>query len=185
VGNGEGLQYPERNSGKTTTVVLDVVPIHTSSMRLTASGVVRDGSRGIASIRDRRAGGAVTLVTPWGRAGGELVVARGIGDQAAEEGLLVGGWLDAKAISRVFVAARGQTLGFANGGGRLSSFGGGVAVEPWREPGDERARGRTRLWLGVERSTSSGGAMPLVGADAGDATLLMLIASATAPFALE
>jgi len=56
MGNGEGLQYPERNRGKTTMLVIDVVPIHTSSMRLTASGVVRDGSRGFASIRDRRPG---------------------------------------------------------------------------------------------------------------------------------
>ena len=185
IGNGEGLQYPERNRGKTTTIVLDVVPIHAESVGLTVRGVVRDGSRGVASIRDRRAGGAVTLVTPWVRAGAELVVARGIGDRAAAEGVLVGGWADAKAIAPVFLAARAQTLGFGSGGGRLSSFGGGVAVEPWREPGSDRARGRMRLWLGVEHETSSGGATPLPGADAGDATLLMLIASATAPFALE
>ena len=120
--------------------MLDVVPILSTTMRLTISGVVRDGSRGVASIRDRRAGGALSLSTPWVRAGGEVVVARGIGDQAAAEGVLVGGWVEARTISPVFAAARAQTLGFSNGGGRLSSFGAGVAVEPWREPGSDRSR---------------------------------------------
>jgi hypothetical protein len=46
-------------------------------------------------------------------------------------------------------------------------------------------RGRLRLWLAVDRVTSSGGAMPIPGADAGNATQVMLIASAIAPFTLE
>lgn len=187
LGNGEGQRFPERNSGKTTTAVLDVVPLSTKTARLTLSGVVRDGSIGVASIRDRRYGGGIGLVTPWVRAGGELVLAQGIGDRADAEGLLVGGWLDARLLDGVFVAARGQTLGFANAGGRLTSVGGAIAVEPWRDvtAEGERARGRLRVWLAVDRFSASGGATPLPGFDAGDATLVMLIASATAPFNLE
>jgi hypothetical protein len=67
------------------------------------------------------------------------------------------------------------------------TFGGGLAYEPWHEraPLGDRARGRFRIWLGVDRVTTSGGAMPLPGADAGNATHVMLIASAIAPFTLE
>ncbi len=184
VGNGEGQQFPERNTGKTTTGVVEVSPIATEQVRLTLAGVVRDGSIGVASIRDRRYGGGASIVTPYVRGGFETVFAQGIGDVALAEGLLTSAWADARVIDRVFVAARGSSLGFKDGGGRLSTFGGAVAYEPWRES-EARARGRLRIWLAVDRVTSSGGAMPLPGADAGDATQLMLIASAIAPFTLE
>lgn len=187
VGNGEGQRFPERNSGKTTTAVVDVVPLATEDAQLTVSGVVRDGSIGVASIRERRFGGGIGLVSPWIRAGGEVVFAQGLLDRADAEGLLVGGWADVRTLEQLFLAVRAQTLTFSGDGGRLSSVGGGVSVEPWRmntRDGD-RARGRMRVWLGIERVTASRGAMPLPGADAGDATIVMLIASATAPFALE
>jgi hypothetical protein len=187
IGNGEGPQFPERNSGKTTTAVLEAVPLATPNVRLTIAGVVRDGSIGVASIRDRRFGGGASIVTPWVRGGVEVIRAQGLGDVAEAEGVLAGGWADARVIDRVFVAARGATLGFADGGGRQSTFGGAVAVEPWREKSAaaDRARGRFRIWLAVDRVTSSGGAMPVPGADAGRATLVMLVASAIAPFTVE
>jgi hypothetical protein len=184
VGNGEGVRYPERNTGKTTTGVVEVVPIATDDIRVVASGVVRDGSIGVASIRDRRYGGGLTAVTPWVRAGAEVVWAHGIGDVGDAKGLLVGGWAEGRVIERFYVSARGATLGFADDGGRLSTFGGGVAVEPWVDP-KRYGRGRFRIWLAVDRVTSSGAAMPLPGAEPGDATLVMLIASAIAPFTLE
>lgn len=187
IGNGEGQRFPERNRGKTTTALVDVVPVATDAVRLTASGVFRDGSVGVARIRERRVGGGLGVVTPWGRAGVELVSAKGVGDRGEAEGLMIGGWADARVIERLFVGARGQSLGFSGDGGRISSIGGAISYEPWREVNreGERARGRLRLWLAVERQTSSGGAMPLPGADAGKATLLMLVASATAPFTVE
>lgn len=196
VGNGEGPQFPERNTGKTTTAMLEVAPVISQDLRVTLAGVARDGSIGVASIRDRRFGGGASVITPRVRGGVEAVFAQGIGDQAAAEGVMVGGWVDAKLVERVYVAARGSSLGFSDGGGRLSTFGGGIAYEPWLEtsptpqrgpassdPG--RQRGRFRIWLAVDRVQSSGAAMPLPGADAGDATQLMLIASAVAPFILE
>ncbi len=196
IGNGEGPQFPERNTGKTTTGVLEVAPITTSQLRVVLAGVVRDGSVGVASIRDRRYGGGATVVSPHVRGGVELVFAQGIGDQAAAEGLMIGGWADAQIVDRVYLAARGSSLGLSDGGGRISTFGGGIAYEPWLEPTTApqrgptsadpgRQRGRLRVWLAVDRVTTSGAAMPLPGADAGDATQVMLIASAIAPFILE
>ncbi len=184
VGNGEGPQFPERNTGKTTTGVLEVVPIANEHVRVTLGGVVRDGSIGVASIRDRRYGGGASIVTPYVRGGFEAVVAQGIGDVAAAEGLLTSAWADMRLVPRVFVAARGSSLGFSNGGGRQATFGGAVAYEPWRDR-DPRQRGIFRVWLAVDRVTSSGAAMPLPGIDAGKATQIMLIASAIAPFTLE
>jgi hypothetical protein len=186
VGNGEGLRYPERNTGKTTTGVVEVVPIATPDLRVVASAVVRDGSIGVASIRDRRYGGGLTAVTPWVRGGIEVVRAHGIGDLGDAKAWLAGGWAEGRvvdsSIAGVFIAARGASLGFADNGGRLSTFGGGVAVEPWKDP---MRHGRFRIWLAVDRVTSSGNAMPLPGAEPGDATLVMLIASAIAPFNVE
>ena len=184
VGNGEGQRYPERNTGKTTTGVLDFVAVDTDMLRLTASAMGRDGSIGVASIRERRFGGALTGVTPWVRGGAEVVQALGIGDRGEAEGLMIAGWAEGRVIDHLFVGARGATLKFADDGGRQSTFGGAIAVEPWREAG-AYARGRFRVWLAVDRVTSSGAAMPLPGTDAGDATLVMLIASAIAPFTLE
>jgi len=196
IGNGEGPQFPERNTGKTTTGVVEVVPVATAQLRVVLAGVLRDGSIGVASIRDRRLGGGATVVTPRVRGGVEAVFAQGLGDQAAAEGLMLGGWADAQIVDRVYVAARGASLGLADGGGRISTFGGGIAYEPWLEPTTApqrgpasadpgRQRGRFRVWLAIDRVTSSGGAMPVPGADAGDATQVMLIGSAIAPFILE
>jgi len=179
-GNGEGLRYPERNTGKTITGVAELVPIATDSLRLGVAAVGRDGSLGVGSIRDRRAGGAITAVTPRARAGAELVYAWGIADRGDAKALLVSAWAEAEPIARAVVAARGASLGYADNGGRQSTFGGAVAVEPWRESAN--ARSSLRFWLAIDRVTTSGAAMPLPGADAGDATVVMLIASILAPY---
>jgi hypothetical protein len=182
VGNGEGTKYPERNTGKTTTGVLEVVPVSTPAVRVSLAFVGRDGSIGVASIRDRRLGGAIAVATPWVRGGVEVVKAYGIGDRGDVEGLELAGWLDARIAPRVFVAARGATLRYSTNGAQ-SSAGGAIAVEPWRS--DSNARGQYRLWLAVDRVTSSGDAMPIPGADPGDATTVMLIGSAVAPFTID
>ena len=99
------------------------------------------------------------------RAGGEIVRAYGIGDRGEAEGLMVGGWADARAIDHVAsrrARCHDRLHRMADG---TSTFGGALAVEPWRVEG-RHARGSARLWLAVERVTSSGAAMPLPGADA-------------------
>ena len=178
VGNGEGLRYPERNRGKTTTAVLEVVPLHTRSLRVSIAGVGRDGSLGAASVRDRRAGGGATVTTPYVRAGGEVVRAWGLGDRGEVEGTELAGWLEVTPNAHLSLAARGSTLGVMDG--RASSFGGAIAASPWiAKTGD------LRVWLAVDRQTTSGTASPLPGVDPGDATVVMLIASATANFLVE
>lgn len=175
LGNGEGLRYPERNTGKTTTAVLEVVPVHTKALRLVLAGVARDGSVGAASVRDRRAGGGATIATPFARAGIEAVRAWGLADRGDVTGTVLAGWADATPIPWLSLAARGATLQIQ--GGRSSSFGGALAVTPWPSP-----RGDLRLWLAIDRQTTSGTASPVPGAATGDATVFMLIASAEAPY---
>lgn len=178
-GNGEGLRYPERNSGKTTTAVLEVVAIDARALRLVLAGVGRDGSVGSAAVRDKRVGGGATVLSPRVRAGGEAVRAWGLGDRGEVKGLALAGWAEVTLAPRLALAGRGATLGLA-GGGRSSSFGGAVAVDPWRVE-----HGALRLWLAVERATTSGDASPIVGGATGNATSVFVIASATAPFTLE
>lgn len=175
IGNGEGLRYPERNSGKTTTAVLELVPIHTRDLRVVLAGVGRDGSIGAASVRDRRAGGAASVATPYGRAGVEAVRAWGLFDRGELTGTALAGWAEVTPVPRLSLAARGATLGLT--GGRSSTFGGAVAVMPWPSP-----HGALRVWLALDRQTTSGSASPVPGAATGDATVLMVIASAEAPY---
>jgi hypothetical protein len=183
VGNGEGLQFPERNDGKTTTAVLEVVPLHTRAAHVRIAAVVRDGSIGPALVRDRRFGGGATVVTPHVRGGGEVVKAYGLATRGELEGLLASGWLEA-GLGDVFVAARGATLGYA-GGGRTTAVGGAVALQTWHRRVDGRGSerdGRFRIWLAIDRTSSSGAAMPVPGADAGTATTILVTASAVAPY---
>jgi hypothetical protein len=93
------------------TAVIDITPVTTTSMTLRASGMARDGSIGVASIRDRRFGGALAAITPWVRGGVELAKAYGIGDRGDLEGVLAGGWADAGLGARMFISARASTLG--------------------------------------------------------------------------
>lgn len=190
-GNGEGLDYPERNDGKTTTGVIEALPLDTVAARVRVMGVARDGSVGPARVRDRRFGGAATLWTPFASAGGELVQAYGIGDRGDLEALALAGWAEVRPHALLAVAGRVTTIGYADGGGRATSVGGAVAVEPWRED-KNRVHGHSRetdgvlrLWLALDRTTTSGGAMPIAGALSGDATTLLLIVSTTAPYTVD
>ncbi|HEY4179986.1 MAG TPA: hypothetical protein VGM90_24255 [Kofleriaceae bacterium] len=174
VGNGEGQRYPERNNGKTTTGVLEVVALHNTDARVTLLGMGRDGSVGPSRIRDRRAGGGATAVFDMARVGFDVVKAWGIGGDGAAEGTEIGGWAEANYQHHFFVGARGSTLGY-KAGGRSSTFGGAISF------GDTlRTGGEARVWLAVDRITNSGGAMPLAGADSGDETVIMLMLSGNA-----
>jgi hypothetical protein len=202
-GNGEGLDYPERNNGKTTSVVAEAVPIdHPGDARLRLAAVARDGSVGPARVRERRFGGAATLWTPMIGAGAEAVQAYGIGDRGDLEALALSGWTEVRPAKPLAFVGRFATIGYENGGGRASSFGGAIALEPWRDDSyDHTSRERcytqrrdqsrcigtqtvayARLWLALDRTMTSGAAMPIPGAESAAATTLMLIVSTTAPF---
>ena len=176
-GNGEGLRYPERNNGKTTTAVFEVRPFVTREVRVAVMG--RDGSIGPALVRERRVGASAMFGSDEGRVGLEVVRAWGIGDRGDLVGTVLAGWGEVQPIDHLFVAARGATIGF-DAGGRSTTVGGAVAVEPWH---DHAAR--LRVWLAIDHTSSSGAAMPLPGADPGTATTVMLIASTTAPFTVD
>jgi hypothetical protein len=103
-------------------------------------------------------------------------------DQGDAKALLVGGWAEARTLPYLFVSARGASLAYANDGGRQSTFGGALSVEPWADGANQ---GHFRVWLAVDRVTNSGAAMPLPGADAGDATLVMVVASILAPYVVN
>ncbi|HEX7704804.1 MAG TPA: hypothetical protein VF403_28885 [Kofleriaceae bacterium] len=202
-GNGEGLDYPERNNGKTTTAVVEAEPLAMAEARLRLAAVARDGSVGPGLVRDRRFGGAATLWTEMVSAGGELVKAYGIADRGDLEALALAGWVEVRPLPELAVVGRFTTIGYANGGGRASSFGGAVALEPWRDTTslelqhhpDQAGRcyahcpkdaiGNIRLWLALDHTTSSGTAMPIPGADAGAATTLLVIVSTTAPITID
>lgn len=175
-GNGEGLRYPERNTGKTTTAVLELVGAHRDGLRVVLAGVVRDGSLGAASVRDKRGGGGATVIADRVRGGFEGLRAWGIGDRGDAVGTALASWVEGRPIDRLAVALRGDTLGL-RGGGRASHLGAAVSAVPW-----PTKRGELRVWLAVERQTTSGDAMPIAGAASGDATTAMLIVSAEAPF---
>ena len=166
VGNGEGLSYPERNTGKNTTGVLEYRPVPA----LVLAAMARDGSIGVASIRNHRFGGAATLHLAIADVGIEVDHALGIAGEADITGTALAGWGEVRPIEYGVIALRGATLRLD--GGARSTFGGAIAVEP--TPG-------LRVWLAVDRTTSSGTAQPLA-TDPGDATTIMLIVSATRRF---
>lgn len=180
VGNGEGQRYPERNNGKTTTGLLEVVALHTDAARVTLFGMARDGSIGPARIRDKRVGGGATAVLDAVRGGVEAVYAWGIADRGDIVGYNLGGWAEANYQQHVFVGARASSLHYTSGlsEGRSTTFGGAISY------GDTiRGAGDARVWLAIDRITSSGTAMPLAGADSGDATVIMLMLSGNAIYA--
>ena len=179
-GNGEGLDYPERNNGKTTTAVLEVVPFDLGGSRLRVMALGKDGSVGPALVRDRRIGAAATFTSPYASAGAELVRAYGIGDDGDVTGYVYAGWLEGRPIDHFAVAARASGIIY-DAGGSYTSIGGAIAVEPWRDGG----RGNLRIWLAIDRTHASGAAEPLPGAEPGDATTLLLIGSVTAPFVIH
>lgn len=166
VGNGEGLSYPERNTGKTTTGVLEVRPV--DGLRVAA--MARDGSIGPASVRNHRFGGLASFHHELFDAGVEVDHALGLAGMGQLTGTALAGWGEVRPIDDAIVALRGATLRLD--GGSRNTVGGALAVEP---------SSGLRVWLAIDRTTSNGTAMPLF-TDPGDATTIMLIVSATKRF---
>jgi len=183
VGNGEGLAYSERNSGKTTMGIIEVVPLATADTRVRIFGMARDGSLGAGNTRDHRFGGGAAADSPYVSGGLEYVHALGAYGRGELTGDAFGAWVEGRPIAHLAIAARGGTFRIADEEtgrfvGDRTTFGAGVAVEPWLE-----GRGRLRIWLAVDRTTSSGTGMPLP-TDRGDGTTAMLIVSTMAPYTI-
>lgn len=172
IGNGEGQRYPERNTGKTTTAVIEVVPLTTPRLRVAA--MARDGSIGPALARDHRFGAAATITVPIASAGAELVRALGVGERGDVAAWLVAGWAEVRPWGPLVAAARVASAGYDAGSGRATTAGGALAL----------AYLRTRVWIALDRTTTSGVAMPLP-TDPGTVTTVQLIVSTTAPFAVD
>lgn len=88
--NGEGRAQKEQNPGKNTTAMLTVRPLlrrlAKGPLVLAVHGGYRDGSLGVASLRNHRGMAAVTFSSPWAYVGLEYAHALGYqarGDVAA------------------------------------------------------------------------------------------------------
>lgn len=102
VTNGEGKNEIELNAGKnlqlivgTTPVVVDVLG---EPLSLSFHGGWRDGSVGLAAVRDHRGLLALTASHPWFHIGAEGVWARGLEGRSDRDVIVGGGWLDAPLV---------------------------------------------------------------------------------------
>lgn len=94
--NGEGRAQQELNAGKNTEAVLTVRPILRQTprgpMTLAVHGTYRDGSLGIASLRNHRGAAAVTFASVYAYGGVEYVHALGYAERAEVEANALGVW---------------------------------------------------------------------------------------------
>lgn len=94
--NGEGRAQQELNAGKNTEALLTVRPLLRKTdrgpMTLAIHGAYRDGSLGIASLRNHRGAAAVTFASVYAYGGVEYVHALGYGARAEVEANGVGIW---------------------------------------------------------------------------------------------
>ena len=106
--NGEGHSQIELNTGKNTIAVLSLRSPDINlwgPLRFSAHGGVRDGSVGIASVRDHRGMLAFAMTHPWLDIGSEFTHAWGYQGRAKREAQSIGIWLRGQALS--------QWLGYA------------------------------------------------------------------------
>jgi hypothetical protein len=94
--NGEGRAQQELNAGKNTTVMATVSPLRRQTkkgpMTLSLRGGYRDGSLGVASLRNHRGAAAATFASPWAYAGFEYAHALGIDGQPGVVANTLAGW---------------------------------------------------------------------------------------------
>jgi len=163
VTNGEGAHQPERNRGKSTSVV---VSAHLAGVGLHLYG--RDGSVGPGSTRSHRAGAAVSWHHPRAAAGADLVQAWGVGDRPDVLATTVEAWADVRALDAAGVMVRFD---------RVAVDGPTDDLQHWRATGAlwyELARG-VRVVGAVQVERASAGAIAGV-PTATDATRILLTA---------
>ena len=99
VTNGEGKNEVELNAGKNLQLIVGTTPVVVDvfgePLSLSLHGGWRDGSVGLAAVRDHRGLVAFTASHPWFHVGAEGVWAQGVDGRSDREVVVVGGWLDA------------------------------------------------------------------------------------------
>ena len=96
VTTGEGARFAERNNGKNTTGMLIVRPLPGQPERLTVSLLGRDGSRGLDSGRDHRAGARITTALEPVRLGLEALQTWGVDSDIDRTPLGLSTWAEAE-----------------------------------------------------------------------------------------
>lgn len=174
VTNGEGAHQVERNQGKDTAVVATVRP----PLARLGLGVVelhlygRDGSRGPASLRSHRVGGAVLWHHPRAAAGVDLLRAWGVGDHADVSAWAVEAWADVRLYRALGLTVRWDRTELTG------PPGGDDAPDRWRVASGIwlDLAGAVRV-LGAVQLERAGPGAPLAGlSTATDATRFMILA---------
>ena len=130
---GEGVDRPERNDGKTLS---GLVTAHLPKVPLSVTLYGSEGSVGLSSARNHRAGGRLHGETPHLRYGAETTLAWGVGGVGSRTPRAASGWI-----------AAGQEL-------PLVAL---VRVDAWREePGATDSDGlRAMAWVGPKMGPTS------------------------------
>jgi hypothetical protein len=101
--NGEGRAQKEQNPGKNTTFMLTVRPLQrrlpAGPLVLAVHGGYRDGSLGLASLRNHRGAAAVTFASPWAYAGFEYAHALGYQARANVKANALGVWASGHVLA--------------------------------------------------------------------------------------
>lgn len=191
VTNGEGKNEVELNAGKnlqlivgTTPVVVDVVG---EPLSLSLHGGWRDGSVGLAAVRDHRGLLAFTASHPWFHVGAEGVWAQGVDGRSDRDVVVVGGWLDAPlvpgwlgmvvrgdVVSDLQPAAAGATATEVTAG-VFSDF--GLPEVTGREPGSLLRR--LRVYATTSYRTADAAAAPVGAVDAATGWRMLLTVEVT------
>jgi hypothetical protein len=160
----------ERNDGKNTTVVATgKVDLATSQIQVGA--VARDGSFGPASARAHRLGGFARWAHARASVGVEALRVWGLRERGEDVGIAMAAWTVARPSEQVSVAAGLDAFRYDGGGRRGQSYlavGGAHAGE----------HAKAALWLRLTRTWSTGVSDPLPGANADDAWVISIVASA-------
>ncbi|MCA9707625.1 MAG: hypothetical protein KDK70_17380 [Myxococcales bacterium] len=101
--NGEGRAQKELNPGKNTTAMLTVRPLQRrhakGPLTLAVHGGYRDGSLGVAALRNHRGAAAVTFASPWAYAGFEYAHALGYQARGDVEASALGVWASGHVLA--------------------------------------------------------------------------------------
>jgi hypothetical protein len=153
---GEGARYAERNNGKDTTVMAIARPIPEKPDLIQVSLLARDGSRGLDSARDHRAGGRLTAAVAPVRLGGEVLAAWGVDGDIDRTPVGVSVWTEGSLPLSLSAFARYDQTDEDTSQSTTRTLRGGLT---WGAP-------PARVILGLEHSVAGEQAMPVAGADA-------------------